>query len=249
MPIDYLAQKKKAEGDVDALLAGRKGQIGDELTRTRNSIAARRNDFLSTALPSAIAKTGGPAIAPDVSRGVGQLNRATNRTLLQSQRTGHQTRLNLLYDQAIEMATRYGKSRRDAEDFARRYLAQKMEQEFQAGEAEKDRQAQLKRSDMADNATKAGLDLQDQYQGSSNPSIWGGIAGLAGTLGTAYLLNKGMAKDPVSTGNTVQPTANYSGTGKTYKDIYGDALMREKFAKDYLKDYGTRGRVSFGGVI
>ena len=223
---DYLGQKKKGELDVKTLLSGRQAGIMGQLATTKSGIEGSRAQALGPGLQSFIGGAtqgagleAGPTDTSMIRRKLG-----ANLGVQQAKqgRSMNAERLNQVYEQALNQALDAGYNKTAAENYARQYMNQVINQQNQAWTTNFNIENANKRADMGDNFAKQGVALQDQFQPQDDyqSALIRVLTGLPVQIGSAYLLSKGMGSNTKPmTGQTPAPVASrtpYGPSQKTY---------------------------------
>ena len=227
MPIDYLKQRQATEAKVSGLISGINPQ--DELMRKYSNITANRSKYIGAAQPAIQGLTsayGIPGSRSSIPAKSVAMDKQTKANLMSQKFATTRTRQNMIFENAMALAQEYGMDLKSAEAYAREIVAQQSQQEFQAGENDKDRAAKAKRSEMASEYTQKGLDLEGQYQPDSDyaGAVLRVLTGTGTALGTSYFLNK-----RYSNNQTASPqTAPYGTTDQPYGPGYNQGYYPQQ---------------------
>lgn len=213
---DILAQKMQREQELQDFLKNRNQGITNELGVTKQRIEAGRAKALGPGMAGSLdSLAAGANLSSGVvgSAKIGAQNQArkldTNLTanLAKTQYGLQQDRSQKLYELAYNQALNSGKSRQDAEAFARQYADQQIQQGYTANSNQMAMNQQMRQTEIQ-NAYQAQLQgLQDQFQPQADVqgALTRILTGLPVQLLTSYYLNKSTAKPQPSGQTNFQP--------------------------------------------
>ena len=196
MPIDYLSQKRVEEQKLKDLITQRK-------------------PLDIRGIQSARAKTGIPLTR------TGDLDFALGQRQASSALSNERTKLNLLFENALQMAEDRGLSLRDSEEFARNVVQDEVlrGREREGLKTRIDKARRL--SDIEEEFTGRGLELEERYSGTdSSDALTRILFGLGTSIGTSYLLGRKF-RTPAKTKSPAQVAG--AGGYEPYDRYYGKA--------------------------
>ena len=215
----------RREGATDVFLKGLASRERQRQDIARTTLRRSRPGFFS-----------GLGIDPRaIPQATGELESEAARTISRRSLGSNRQRLNLIYETAKQRAEMSGADVKESEQFARQQILDEMERESLRKNQEEAIASAKRKEDIAEEFTQRGLGSQDQFQPSVDyeSALFRSLFGLGGSFGTALAYNKfGSPKQPS------RQQGDYLGTGKTFRDIYGESLNKER-TKKYVSGLGT----------
>lgn len=189
MPINYEDEFKKKQQEVDDLLLKRSGDI--------KSVEPVENTSVLNRLQGVPGLDRGALNASSVQQMPEFMRKAGERT--DTARLSRSNALQeLIYNNAVQKATQAGLKLKDANEFARRVLEQRQQQQFDAEQSQLDRDLSLRKEKIQDIYADKGIALQQQYAdgGDSQAALLRALLGVGVGIGTStYLQNLNKQKN------------------------------------------------------
>ena len=188
MPRNPLEERVEQEKLTSGLVGGR--DIDDELTRIKKNVEIASRRFSARA-EGLISKTGSTGRSSVFSRS--QENEAKLNAILARKRMGLQKqKMEAIFNNAFDLAVRYGMDEASAEDYARKLTEQENEQEFNATESEKQRAHARKLDVIAGEYSSSRLALEDEFAPSRDygSQVLGSVLGVGSEIVLDRLLRR-----------------------------------------------------------
>lgn len=185
MPIDLLQRKKDLEQGSVGLLSNQYTGIPDQNQSMLDSISKARSGFIGQLnLPKELIAMKQPTLDRRASGVVANLGYARQNDSLQKR-----------FEEYFRQAQDAGLDVQSANDYARKQVSLRQEQDFSASQSELDRQNQLKLFGMKSEYADQGLQLQNSYQDQAladdrSSALARLLAGSVASIGSAYYLNR-----------------------------------------------------------
>lgn len=198
MPINLKDELKRKKSDTDKLLSGLEGQTAANLAQLRSGIGSRTNQFMSAVNPALSAYGINPtAGGANFSRSL--LSRELNRSLAPRVLESKRNALNLRYGNLDRRADKGLQDLNTSVDYSRMLEDDVIRRNFEAEQQASNIEASRKKEEIADEYSKRGVALQDQYKPdmSYEGAVIRALFGLGGSLATGLTigaLNKNKAQ-------------------------------------------------------
>jgi len=199
MAINYADERNDQEQQLRDMLTQSGAMIPTQIDQTRQNAIVARKPVLDR-----LAQVAGPGMTPAVNASLMEqtpkINRTLDTNLARRKMMEQRMRDSLIFENAVRMAKESGLSMQAAQNFARKYMATKKQNEFQGAEADKERGQRLAMQDVREQYINRGMDADAQAAGTSSAdaALLRVLLGTGTAIGTGYALNRYGVQQPTA---------------------------------------------------
>lgn len=225
---DYLMRRKQAGEAVSGLLSSQIADSPQQSKRAMESVSGGRGAFLgAVGLPQEL-----------VAQQLPRLNRLAGGKIARNAYDSSGGLIQKQFDHFFNLATEAGLDVQEATQFAREKAAQTKQEEFQASQAELDRQSQQRMLDLKEKYANLGQAVEDRYANMDNGSALARILIGSGVgIASAYGYNKADQNRAAQQQSALTKQRTFAGA---QNDPY-----TQQFYPSTTKQYGRTAGVSY----